>query len=98
VSLWQTDRLGNVYVADTQNSTIRRGTPLTLSIQSLAAPHQVAISWPLLATGFVLEASASPVPTAWTPLSNGITVSGENFVLTTNASSLSSFYRLRRSQ
>src|SRR5439155_7829391 len=92
------DRFGNIFVADTQNSTIRRGTPLALSIQSIPATYQVAISWPLVATGFVLETSASLFPTAWTPLSNGILISGENYVLTTNVLFPTSFYRLRRSE
>src|SRR5207253_356982 len=46
------DRKGILYIADTYNSTIRRGEPLRLSIQLTSMAHQVQISWPLVATGF----------------------------------------------
>jgi hypothetical protein len=91
------DKFGNLYIADYQNSTIRRAQPLTLTARRKLPTPGVVISWPLVATGFVLEASASLAPgSPWMTISNGFGVSGDRYALTNNASGPSAFYRLRK--
>jgi uncharacterized repeat protein (TIGR03803 family) len=57
--------------------------------------HQVWLSWPITATGYVLEASSKlSAGVEWTPLTNKPLSLGESFVLTNGASLPSSFFRL----
>jgi sugar lactone lactonase YvrE len=92
------DALGTLFVADYGNSTIRQGT-----LESAPAPelriflsaNQVVLTWPASASNYVLE--TSPVlneTNAWVPITNGISVSGENLVLTNQVDTASGFYRL----
>ncbi|HXR47596.1 MAG TPA: hypothetical protein VN784_09165 [Candidatus Limnocylindrales bacterium] len=91
------DGAGNLYVADTHNSTIRFGRAIVPSLQiAPAANNQVIVSWPTWAYGFGLQISSTIAPGAtWTPLTNGVMTSGNNFVLTNTVSGSNSFYRLR---
>ena len=78
------DSAGNLYVADTHNSTIRFGRAIIPSLQiAPAANNQVTLSWPTWAYSFVLQTSSTVSPGAvWTPLTNGVVTLGSNFVLT----------------
>jgi streptogramin lyase len=91
------DTNGNLFVADWRNSIIRMGVPFN-SLPSLTvapAGTQIAVSWPLSASRFVLQSAGILSPTApWTSLENGIVIVGNDFVLTNNASARSAFYRL----
>ncbi len=90
------DSTGNLYVADTHNSTIRLGRALFPSLQiASAANNQITLSWPTWAYSFGLETSSTVASGAiWTPLTNGVMTLGSNFVLTNNLSGTSAFYRL----
>jgi sugar lactone lactonase YvrE len=90
------DNAGNLYVADTHNSTIRLGRAIIPSLQiAPAVNYQVILSWPTWAYSFVLETSSTVSSGAvWTPLTNGVVTLGNNFVLTNNVSGSNAFYRL----
>ncbi len=51
------DRAGNLYVADTDNHRISKGTPLPTLTCTLAG-SDVIVSWPSPSTGFVLQTNA----------------------------------------
>ena len=90
------DGAGNLYVADTHNSTVRIGRTIIPALQiAPSAGNNVILSWPGWATAFVLETSSTISSGAvWTPLTNGVAAVGGNFVLTNNAGAASAFYRL----
>ena len=90
------DGAGNLYVADTHNSTVRIGRTIIPALQiAPSAGNNVILSWPGWATAFVLESSSTISSGAvWTPLTNGVAAVGGNFVLTNNAAAASAFYRL----
>jgi len=90
------DSAGNIYVADTHNSTIRLGQVVFPSLQIVPAGNQAILSWPAWATGFNLETSSTlSSGAAWSALTNGVAVVNNTFVLTNNASAATAFYRLR---
>jgi hypothetical protein len=90
------DSAGNLYVADTHNSTIRLGRAIFPSLQiASAANNQITLSWPTWAYSFGLETSSTVSSGAiWTPLTNGVVTLGTNFVLTNNLGGSDGFYRL----
>jgi len=82
-------------VADSGNNLIRTTRIVPPTLQFWRAGDQLVTSWPVSSEGFVLETSPSLTGGAWTPLSNGIVVSGDNIFQTNNSSS-PAFYRLRK--
>lgn len=90
------DFTGNLYVADTHNSTIRFGRAIIPSLQiAPAANNQVVLSWPTWAYSFLLETSGIVSPGAvWTPLTNGVVTLGNNLVLTNEVGGSNAFFRL----
>jgi hypothetical protein len=87
---------GALFVADYSNSTIREGIPPVPDLQILFANGQVVLTWPAWASNYVLETSAVlTVANSWFPLTNGINLAGETFVLTNEVDAGSGFYRLR---
>jgi len=93
------DANGNLYIADTENNTLRLGQiaqTVLPKLQITSFAGQVILSWPVSASGFNLETTAQLFPgAAWVPLTNGVAISGANYVLTNNAATASAFYRLR---
>jgi hypothetical protein len=90
------DSAGNLYVADTHNSTIRFGRSIIPSLQiASVANNQVILSWPTWAYSFVLETSSTVSSGAvWTSLTNGVVTLANNFALTNNVGGSNAFYRL----
>jgi len=95
------DTSGNLYVADTYNSTIRLGVPASsasplLQIASTSA-GQVVLSWPLAASQFVLESSGIlSAGGNWSPLSNGVAIVGKTFERKDTINATNAFYRLNK--
>ena len=92
------DGQGRLFVVDHSNQMIRQGVPASITAPLLriarAGPN-VLLSWPLAASGFVLESSSTPSGGPWTPMTNGVAISGNYFWRTNNANSSQAFYRLR---
>ena len=93
------DQAGNLYVVDTGNHTIRKGTPSSVSspaLQILLGANQVVLSWPVTASNYVLETSHTLGSAAsWMALSNGVAVAGDNYFLTNDVGPGPVFFRLR---
>jgi hypothetical protein len=93
------DDHGVLYVTDNFNFTILRGEPYvpTLQYHYYYSDQLLALSWPLLSTGFVLEASSSlEIGATWSSITNGITAQGTNYVVTNDTSAVGSYFRLRK--
>jgi len=92
------DRTGNLYVADSDNHAIRIGVPSAVgppNLQIAREANALILSWPLSVTAFVLQTRASvSAGGAWTPLTNGVVVVGDSFVLTNHITPQNAFYRL----
>jgi hypothetical protein len=94
------DSAGDLYVADSNNNAIRCGAlPAVVRpvLQLARQQYHAVLSWPVSAAGFVLEtANDTPTGLTWTPLTNGIVVSGDNFLRTNSLGNAKALYRLRR--
>ncbi len=93
------DGAGNLYVADSQNNTIRRGMPPsapTPALGILLVGNQAILSWSITASNYVLETAEALGPGAsWAVLTNGVAVAGDNYVLTNDVGLAMRFFRLR---
>ena len=92
------DVAGNLYVTDYANHTIRKGVPpwgATPSLQIALSGNQSVVSWPATATNFILE-TASALAGSWTPITNGISIAADSFLLTNSSVLSAGFFRLRR--
>lgn len=92
------DRAGNLYVVDTGNHTIRKGTPSSVSsptLEILPVANQVVLSWPISASNYVLETThALGSADSWMALSNGVSVAGDNYFFTNDVGAAPGFFRL----
>jgi len=94
------DEQGRLFIVDHSNNSIREGVPPSSAapaLRILRSGPNVLLSWPLAAGSFVLESSGTPSSGAWTPMTNGVVISGNYFWLTNNANTSQSFYRLHKS-
>ena len=67
------------------------------TLQAAVTGNQVVLSWPAAAPSFILETTANLAPSAvWTPLTSGVTLSGNSYTLTNTISGNAAFYRLRQ--
>src|SRR5262249_36933948 len=91
------DSAGKLYVADTDNNTIRLRVPgisgpITLSISQ--ADGAVVLSWPADAVGYELESSSSPLFSgSWVPVAGTPVIQGSDQMLTNKTSDEATFYR-----
>jgi hypothetical protein len=90
---------GNLFVVDSFNHTLRKGTLQSVpvpALQILLAGNQVVLAWPGAASNFVLETSTTVGPLAsWTPLTNGVVSSGNQLLFTNQIVAVQAFFRLR---
>ena len=87
---------GDLYVADSWNHAIRLGR-FNPWLQCALSGRQLILSWPTNATGFMPETSiTSSLGASWSPVTNGVAVLGDCFVLTNNLDAPVAFYRLRK--
>jgi len=95
------DDQSRLLIVDRSNHAIREGVLPSSAVPTLRIRRtgpNVLLSWPLAASKFVLESSSTPSTGAsWTPITNGIVISGNYFWLTNNANSSKAFYRLHSS-
>ena len=91
------DGAGDLHVADSGNNSLRtdRVVPPLLRFGVLA--DQLILKWPASSINFGLE-NATSVSTGadWVALTNGVSIIGDSFVLSTNVSAPAGFYRLRQ--
>lgn len=91
-------RDGTLFVVDSRNHTIRKGIPPggaipTLQIARVGAA--VVFSWPVGATNYNLETTASARPAGtWTVVTNPVVISGNSRFVTNVPSASAAFFRL----
>jgi sugar lactone lactonase YvrE len=91
------DAGGYLYVADSGNHAVRTTRVVAPLLQFSVAANQLVLAWPVSAAGFVLETAGTLSAGApWTPLTNGITTAGTNFVRSNSLTGVAAFYRLQR--
>jgi hypothetical protein len=91
-------RDGTLFVVDSRNHTIRKGIPPggpipTLQISRVGSA--VVFSWPVGATNYTLETTASVRPGGtWTTVTNPVVISGSSRFVTNTPSASAAFFRL----
>jgi hypothetical protein len=92
------DPVGHLFVVDSFNHTIRKGTfrqPTAPSLQISFWSDQAVIFWPATATNFILETSATlDAGTSWSPVITGVVSSGGYNFLTNTPGAEPTFFRL----
>jgi hypothetical protein len=58
----------------------------------------VQLSWPITATGYVLQTSDDLSKAAWRPVTNGFTVVGDQYVVLPRLTNHAQFFRLHQEQ
>lgn len=87
------DKSLNLFVADSYNYTVRRGT-IAPWMQIALGPNQVVVSWPAALTGYVAQACTNLKLGPWHPNTNGVVVSGDYMVQTNALLHGTAFFRL----
>jgi hypothetical protein len=94
-----TDSSGNVYVADTQNNTIRKGFPppqLTILLSGVPSSG-IILTWPTNVAGFTLESTTNLVsPPFWSTNSAAPVVVNHQNTVTIPFTGPQQFYRLKQ--
>jgi hypothetical protein len=89
------DKWGNIFIADTYNQLVRKGTPI-MPLQIYSAGSQLAVSWPSWAANYLLEGQPATGNTnAWTAITNGIVSDANNFTYTFPPTNSAQFFRVR---
>ncbi|HTI72571.1 MAG TPA: immunoglobulin domain-containing protein [Candidatus Limnocylindria bacterium] len=93
---------GELYVADTGNNSIRKGTPFLANtnrplLHVSQRGGQVILSWDILNSDFILEMAGSLVhEDSWARIDSGIVIEGDRAVYSEEPGSSERFYRLRQ--
>jgi hypothetical protein len=66
-----------------------------VSLQIVAQPRQMVLSWPEIFPAGTLETTTNLAPAVWTTVTNPISLVGTNYVLTNTESTVTAFYRLQ---
>jgi len=94
------DAIGNLYVADTLNNTVRLGRKVSATqplLQIAPSRNQVVLSWPTSADDFILEtATGVRAGATWTGSPGSVVAVGFDYTLTNAISENAVFYRLRK--
>src|SRR5207248_2771263 len=94
------DSSGNVYVADTDSQSIRKGVLASLTLPSLSgtqANNQIVFAWPTNYAGFALQSSTDLNSASnWTNITSNPPVLGSQFVVTNPISGGAKFFRLKK--
>ena len=91
---------GTLYVVDTENHTVRKGEPVPVpvgqpALRARQVEGRLELTWPVTATGFVLEASDALQPNvSWSPVSAGLTTVGDRMIYTEAYQAGPRFFRL----
>jgi len=90
------DGMGNLFVVDYLNQTIRKGVPPPIpTLEIFRSANQVVLAWPAAATNYVLESTGNLQPGAiWAPVTNAIVTSGDNRFRTNQPEAAAAFFRL----
>jgi NHL repeat len=88
------DSLGNIYVADTLNNRISKGTPMP-SLAIAVSGESFVLSWSATVTGFQVETATTLSAAAWQPITNAPSIWMNRYVLTNTWSDHMRFFRLR---
>jgi len=89
------DPLGNLFVSDSANFTIRQGHIAAL-LQIARVGSKVVVSWPLALAGYVCETSSTASGGAWSLDTNNLGFSGDYVVQTNNIAPGNAFFRLSK--
>lgn len=90
------DTAGYLYIADAGNNELRTTRVVPPILNHYAFTGGLLLSWPVAASGFVLEGTDSLLPGAvWIPKTNGVVTLGDEFVIAFGATNSAAFYRLR---
>ncbi|HWD92584.1 MAG TPA: NHL repeat-containing protein [Verrucomicrobiae bacterium] len=96
------DSSGNVYVADTDTQSIRKGIPASLAVSLpllsvTTANNQIVLAWPTNNADFTLQSASVLNPgTVWSDLTSNPPVLGSQFVVTNPISSGAQYFRLKK--
>jgi hypothetical protein len=94
------DSSGNVYVADTDTQSIRKGILAQLPLPLLSvteANNQIVLAWPTNYADFRLQSSPDLNPASnWTNITSNPLVLGLQFVVTNPISGGAQFFRLKK--
>jgi hypothetical protein len=70
-------------------------TPPAPSMGIALAGDQVVVSWPTLASNYVLQSTTDLATGRWSNITNGITITGTNYVFTNSMSGQAGFFRIQ---
>lgn len=91
------DSAGYLYIADSGNNLLRTTRVVAPTLQLLTATTPSILLWPASAEGFDLETSPTlDAGSAWTPVTNGIALAGDNFVFTNTTPGAAAFFQLHK--
>ncbi|HEX5218942.1 MAG TPA: NHL repeat-containing protein [Verrucomicrobiae bacterium] len=89
------DAGGFLYIADAGNNEVRTTRVVPPTLKYTKSANGLLLSWPIAASGFVLESASNLSGAVWTSRTNGVMTIGDEFVVSLSADEGAGFYRLR---